>query len=123
MMMWIGRYAGATERMMRRICWGILLLVLTAVAHAENIIVNLKDADIAAVVKMVSEKTGKTFVIDPRVKGKVTITSAKPMKSEELYQLFLAVLDVHGFAAISGSGGVIKIVPSASAKHMDGIVE
>ena len=123
MMTWMGRYADATEMMMPRICWGILLLVLTAVAHAEDIIVNLKDADIAAVVKMVSEKTGKNFVIDPRVKGKVTFTSAKPMKSEELYQLFLAVLDVHGFAAISGGGGIIKIVPFTSAKHMGGIVE
>ncbi len=80
---------------------------------------NLKDAEISAVVEMVSKETGKNFVVDPRVKGKVTVISSHPMEKEQLYEVFLSLLDVHGFAAIE-SGDIIKIVPSANAKHIGG---
>ncbi len=77
---------------------------------------NLTESDIAALIAIVSEQTGKNFVIDPRVKGKVTVVSAKPMQPNELYQVFLSILQVHGFAAVP-SGQVIKIVPDAAAKQ------
>jgi general secretion pathway protein D len=77
---------------------------------------NLKDADINALVESMSVLTGKNFIVDPRVKGRVTIISAKPMDEKELYEVFLAVLGVHGFAAVP-SGNVIKIVPAAGAKQ------
>jgi len=80
---------------------------------------NLKDAEIGAVVEMVSKETGKNFVVDPRVKGKVTVISSHAMEKEQLYQVFLSLLDVHGFSAIE-SGEIIKIVPSANAKHAGG---
>ncbi|VAW85297.1 General secretion pathway protein D [hydrothermal vent metagenome] len=80
---------------------------------------NLKDAEISAVVEMVSKETGKNFVVDPRVKGKVTVISSHPMEKEQLYEVFLSLLDVHGFSAIE-SGDIIKIVPSANAKHIGG---
>ncbi|MDS4069934.1 MAG: type II secretion system secretin GspD, partial [Candidatus Competibacter sp.] len=56
------------------------------------------------------------FIVDPRVKGRVTIISSKPMDEKELYEVFLAVLGVHGFAAVPG-GNAIKIVPAAGAKQ------
>lgn len=80
---------------------------------------NLKDAEISAVVEMVSKETGKNFVVDPRVKGKVTVISSHPMEKEQLYEVFLSLLNVHGFSAIE-SGDIIKIVPSANAKHIGG---
>ncbi len=76
---------------------------------------NLRNADIRAVIAEVSRVTGKNFVIDPRVQGKISIVSATPMSSHELYQVFLSVLQVSGYAAIP-SGEVIKIIPNIDAK-------
>ncbi len=94
----------------------LLPLVVVAPAAAKSVTLNLKDANISAVISTISEITGKNFIVDPRVKGKVTIISSRPMDEEEIYQVFLSVLDVHGFAAIP-SGEVVKIVPDASAKQ------
>jgi general secretion pathway protein D len=85
-------------------------------AQAEQITLNLNNADIEALIKTVSEHTGKNFVIDPRVKGKVTVISAHPMNREEFYQVFLSILEVHGFSTVP-SDGLIKIVPDVKAKQ------
>lgn len=77
---------------------------------------NLKEADISSVVDTVAEITGKNFIIDPRVKGKVTIVSTHPLAADEVYQVFLSVLSVHGFAAIPDKNA-IKIVPEVAAKQ------
>lgn len=76
---------------------------------------NLRNADIRAVIGEVSRVTRKNFVIDPRVQGKISIVSATPMSDRELYQVFLSVLQVSGYAAIP-SGDIIKIVPNIDAK-------
>lgn len=76
---------------------------------------NLRNADIRAVIAEVSRITGKNFVIDPRVQGKISIVSSMPISDKELYQVFLSVLQVSGYAAIP-TGKVIKIVPSIEAK-------
>jgi len=78
--------------------------------------VNLKDADIRAFITQISDITGYSFVVDPRVKGKVTVISNAPMSQDEIYELFLSVLNVHGFTAIP-SEGVIKIVQQNEAKQ------
>lgn len=72
---------------------------------------NLQDADILSVINEVSQETGKNFVVDPRVNGKVTLVSSKPLKRGEVYQVFLSVLGMLGYSAIP-SGNVIKIVPN-----------
>ncbi|MBA3537793.1 MAG: GspD family T2SS secretin variant LspD [Tatlockia sp.] len=76
---------------------------------------NLRGADIRAVIGEVSRVTGKNFIIDPRVQGKISITSSTPMSDKELYQVFLSMLQVSGYAAVP-SGNVIKIVPNIEAK-------
>ena len=76
---------------------------------------NLRNADIRAVIAEVSRVTGKNFVIDPRVQGKISIVSSTPMSDHELYQVFLSVLQVSGYAAIP-SGDIIKIIPNIDAK-------
>lgn len=83
---------------------------------AQTITLNLKDADINALISTVAEVTGNNFIVDPRVKGKVTVISSRAMNAEEVYQVFLSILHVHGFAAVP-SGEVIKIVPDVSAKQ------
>ncbi len=82
----------------------------------QQVTLNLKDTDIQALIATVAEVTGKNFVVDPRVKGKVTVISSRPVNQNELYQVFLSILQVHGFAAVP-SGSVIKIVPDVTAKQ------
>jgi general secretion pathway protein D len=77
---------------------------------------NMKDADIQALIATVSEITGKNFIVGPNVQGKVTVVSARPMKPDEIYDVFLSVLRVHGYAAIP-SGSMIKIVPETVAQQ------
>ena len=83
---------------------------------SETWTVNLKDADIRALVDQVSDITGYSFVVDPRVKGKVTVVSETPMNSSEVYDLFLSVLHVHGFTAIPGEDA-IKVIQQSDAKQ------
>jgi general secretion pathway protein D len=85
-------------------------------AQEETWRLNLKDADIRAFVTQVADITGYSFVVDPRVKGKVTVLSSTPMNQYEIYDLFLAVLQVHGFTAIPGEE-VIKVVQQVDAKQ------
>lgn len=82
--------------------------------------VNLKDADIKAFISQVANITGYSFVIDPRVKGKVTIISDTSMGKREVYEMFQSVLNVHGFAAIP-AGSVIKIVQQNNSKQEGGM--
>ena len=84
-----------------------------------QVTLNLKDADISTLIATVSEVTGKNFVVDPRVKGKITVVSSSPMDASGVYETFLSVLEVNGFAAIP-SGESIKIVPEATAKTEGG---
>ncbi len=103
-----------------KIIWLLLGWLACALPlHAETVTLNLKDADISALITTVAEVTDRNFIVDPRVKGKVTVISTRPMDSEEVYQVFLSILKVHGFAAVP-SGEVIKIVPDVNAKQ-DGI--
>lgn len=95
-----------------------VLALLTAPAQAQ-VTLNLKDADISTLIATVSEVTGKNFIVDPRVKGKVTVISASPMDSAGVYETFLAVLQVQGFVAIP-SGDTVKIVPETNAKQDGG---
>ncbi len=93
----------------------ILLCCLPMLSQAQMVTLNFKDMDIKLLIDTVAEVTKKTFVIDQRVKGNVTVVSSKPMDSEQVYQVFLSILSVHGFAAVP-SGEVIKILPQNIAK-------
>lgn len=83
---------------------------------AGNVTLNFNDTDINAVISAVSEMTGRNFIVDPRVKGKVSVISHRALSTTEIYQVFLSVLKVHGFAAIPGKN-VTKIVPEVNAKQ------
>ncbi len=80
-----------------------------------NFTLNLPNADISSLITLVSKKTGKNFIVDPRVKAKVTVISSTPTNADELYDVFLSVLQVHGFAAVQ-TGDLIKILPEVTAR-------
>lgn len=87
-----------------------------AQAPHDPVVLNFVNADIPSVIKAVGELTGKNFVINPRVKGTVMITSARAVPRSQVYPILLAALRMQGFAAIEGRD-VVKIVPEAEAKH------
>lgn len=109
------RTKSATPRLTGIAC-SFFLLLFSFSALANEITLNLKDADIRALISTVSKFTGKNFIIDPRIKAKVTVISANTMSPDEVYEVFLSVLQVHGFAAVP-SGSVIKIIPEVNAKQ------
>ncbi len=93
-----------------------LLFTQSTFAAGNQITLNLKQADIRALISTVSKFTGKNFVVDPRVKAKVTVVSSNTMSESEVYEVFLSVLQVHGYAAVP-VGSIIKIVPEVNAKQ------
>lgn len=78
---------------------------------------NFEDSDIQKVIKFMAEATGKTIIIDPKVRGPVKLINNRPLTADELYSMFLSVLDVHGFTAIE-SGNVVRIVPNRDARSL-----
>ena len=83
----------------------------TTTAPEEGRVWNLQDADILSVINEVSLETGKNFVVDPRVSGKISLISSKPLKPQAVYDVFLSVLGLLGYSAIP-SGNIVKIVPN-----------
>ena len=86
---------------------------------ADLVTPNFKDVDIRQVVEMVSETTGRNFLLDARVKGNVTMISDSPMSHEEFYETFLSILEVYGFVAVP-SGNLTKIIPDTNARQVPG---
>lgn len=88
-------------------------------AGPDTVTLNFVNADIEGVVKVVSEITGKNFVLEPRVKGEINIVSAKPMPRSAVYDVFLTALRLQGYAVIE-EHGIAKIVPEANARLSPG---
>ena len=105
---------------MVKVKWCLLValstLLLSASAAEDTWKINLKNADIREFISQVSTITGRSFIIDPRVKGDVTVVSSTAMDRNGIYELFLSVLQVHGFAAVP-SGNVVRIVQTVLAKQ------
>jgi general secretion pathway protein D len=80
-----------------------------------NYTANFNDADITELIKYVADSTGKTIVIDSKVKGNIHVVSSKSMNKDELYELFLSVLHLNGFTAID-AGNITRIIPSRQAR-------
>ncbi|MFN3579293.1 MAG: secretin N-terminal domain-containing protein [Pseudomonas sp.] len=83
----------------------------------EELVLNLRDAEINGLIEIVSQETGINFIVDPRVRGQVNVVSGTPVKRGELYDLFLGVLKSYGFAAVTGEQGVVRILPEVQAKE------
>jgi general secretion pathway protein D len=85
-------------------------------ATKKYVTIDFDNVDISVLVKFVSELTGKNFIIDDKVKGKVTIISPKKIPLEDVYKVFLSVLEVNGFTVVP-AGNMTKIIPSVSARE------
>jgi len=104
----------------------VALVAIWSGSHAQQqaqqpvmITPNFKDADLALVIQAVQSITGKTIIMDPRVRAQVTILSSTPMAADAFYEAFLSVLQVHDFVAVP-SGNVLKIVPAQNSRMMPG---
>lgn len=91
------------------------VLAQSTPAREKTWTVNFKETDIQELIRFVAKATDRTIIIDDRVRGKVQVISAKPVNERELYDLFLSILDIYGFAAVE-SGGITRIIPSKDAR-------
>ena len=79
---------------------------------------DLNDVDITVFIQFVSELTGKNFIVDPRVRGNVTVIAPTRIPISDMYRVFESVLQTHGFSAVA-AGPTVKIVPTAEARTMN----
>jgi general secretion pathway protein D len=93
---------------------GTLLTPLTAAA--KGVVLNFSEVDISTMVKFISDLTGKNFVMDDRVKGKISVFSPSKLTPEEAFNVFTSVLELKGFSLVH-AGKVYKIVPTSAAKQ------
>ncbi|ELX11968.1 general secretion pathway protein D [Janthinobacterium sp. HH01] len=97
----------------------LAMLPLAAHAAADDAALNFVGADIESVIKAVGHYTNITFVIDPRVKGTLTVVSEKPVTKSQAFGLLTSALRLQGYAVVSGDG-YAKVVPEADAKLQAG---
>lgn len=89
---------------------GFSVLPTLSLAQEEQASINFRDADINTLIESVAEITGRSFVVDPRVRGNVTIIAPNTIDADMLYQAFLSALQVQGFQAVD-DGAIVRIVP------------
>ena len=93
-----------------------LALVLTPLTPAwPQHVLNLRDADIRAFIQDAARVTGRTFIIDPAVQGRVSVVTERPLSRSEYFELFLSTLRASGFVAVPASGGALRVQPIAGA--------
>lgn len=109
------------RRCLKAISFALVFTFFTAqnIFSAETVQINFRDADIRSVIESLAEITGKSFVLDPRVKGKVTIISPGPINSDLLYEAILSSLQVQGFQAVE-DGAIIRVIPFTQAFQFAG---
>lgn len=101
----------------RRLCALLSLVILSHVAAnlaaAEQITMNMRDADIRSVVQWMSELSGKHFIIDPSVNGQLTVISPDKLKQEDAYQVFLKALELAGYTTVN-DGNIVSIIANTN---------
>ena len=90
-------------------------------AGNERVVLNFVDAELPLVVRALAQFTGRNFLVDPRVKGQVTLVSDAPVSPNTAYNMLVGALRMQGFSAVD-VGGVTRIVPEADAKLQGGTV-
>lgn len=95
--------------------------VLPAYANTKPVVLNFANAEIDAVIGAFGQILNRTFVIDPRVRGKISLETPRPVAPAEAYQLLVSALRLQGFAVVE-TGNLIRVVPEADAKLQPGPV-
>lgn len=99
-----------------------LLVAAPAASSAQDNLVNFNQAEIQAVIDDVSSVTGYTFIVDPNVRGRVTITSQTPLTTDQYFQVFLSTMRVHGYTVVPTASGAYQIVPDQVGSRSAGPV-
>lgn len=112
-----------------RVLLATVLFILLAGMHppapwaaVEDARLNLRDAELPAFIELVARITGRNFIVDPRVRGTVTVIAPEPMTPDGVYTTFLNVLQINGFAIVEGEGAD-RIVPVQMARQLPPRVE
>ncbi len=103
-------------RILFTLIFGVSLISSPVQAAGKGVVLNFNEVDISTMVKFISDLTGKNFILDDRVKGKISVYSPSKLTTEEAYNVFVSVLELKGFTVVQ-SGKVAKIVPSAGARQ------
>ncbi|MBQ0761061.1 MAG: general secretion pathway protein D [Zhongshania sp.] len=93
-----------------------IFLSVSGTALAERFDLDMQNVDIGEFINTVAKLTGKTIVVDSRVKGKISVESHRKLDADELYQIFLLQLGVEGYSAIEVGDGILKVIPNQAAK-------
>ena len=101
--------------MTRKLTPALLALLLIAAPVLAQQTVNLRDADVRAFIQDVSRATGRTFIIDPRVQGKVSVVSERPLDQAGYFELFLSTLRANGLVVTPAAGGAFRVAPADGA--------
>ncbi|KJZ13253.1 general secretion pathway protein GspD [Marinomonas sp. S3726] len=107
-------YSVVTQKLLKLVVSLCLFIPLMAIGKTWQ--VNLQQADIGIFIRQVAEMTDRSFIVDPRVKGKVTVISNASLDEDAVFRLFLSVLTVHGYAVLESPEG-FKILPQNIAKQ------
>ncbi|KWT75010.1 type II secretion system protein GspD [Candidatus Magnetominusculus xianensis] len=103
-----------------------LMVMICAGSHAaaedsarsdEKVVFNFVNVDLPAIVKVVSDLTGKNIIFDDQLKGKITIVAPSPIDKADAFRLFTSVLELKGYTVIPSGANSCKIIPSAEAKQ------
>lgn len=87
-----------------------------ALAQEQSWTPNFRESDILEVIRAVQDVTGKTMIIDPRVRGQITVMSSQPVDAQGYYSIFLRALDINGFTAVESSDNMVSILPTQEAR-------
>ena len=107
---------------MKRLSLALALLLASAPLEpaSSQYVLNLREADIRAFIEDAARVTGRTFIIDQSVQGKVSVVTQRPLSRSEYFEVFLSTLRANGLVAVSGPGGSLRIAPAASAASTGG---
>jgi len=99
----------------------VLAVPIGAPVHAQQTL-NVRDADIRAFIQDAARVTGRTFIIDNRVQGKVSVVTDRPLSRSEYFEIFLSTLRANGLVAVPAPGGAYRIQPADGAAGQPGAV-
>lgn len=105
---------------MKRAVTGLMLALAAYAPLVAQTTINLRDADVRAFIQDAARVTGRNFIIDGRVQGKVTVVSDRPLSRSEYFEVFLSTLRANGLVAVPTTNGSYRIQPAETAAAQPG---
>ena len=100
---------------MKRFLLAAALVLAPLSPLSAQYVLNLREADIRAFIQDAARVTGRTFIIDPAVQGRVSVVTDRPLSRSEYFELFLSTLRANGYVAVPAAGGALRVQPIAGA--------